>query len=292
MLLSNDRVRLRALEPEDLELLYRWENDPELWEVGNTLAPYSRYILKEYIAGSDRSIYESRQLRFMIEDCDTGTSVGIVDLFDFEPHPNRAACGIMLDRKYQGRGFATEALRLLMEYAYTFLKLHQLYVHIPVANEPSKKLFTRLGFVLNKKTDLIVNSFFKEFAEFPEIPIYLGGPVSPNRLFFIHSLGDNIIPDALKINDYLYFDGDFNALKRYILNGHPIDGKVKFFLGYSGWTEGQLNHEIKRNSWAVSHITTDNILSADGEGYWKDSVELLGNDYKTWTKYPKDPYLN
>ena len=80
MLLSNDRVRLRALEPEDLELLYRWENDPELWEVGNTLAPYSRYILKEYIAGSDRSIYESRQLRFMIEDCDTGTSVGIVDL--------------------------------------------------------------------------------------------------------------------------------------------------------------------------------------------------------------------
>ena len=69
-------------------------------------------------------------------------------------------------------------------------------------------------------------------------------------------------------------------------------GKVKFFLGYSGWTEGQLNHEIKRNSWAVSHITTDNILSADGEGYWKDSVELLGNDYKTWTKYPKDPYLN
>ena len=121
-----------------------------------------------------------------------------------------------------------------------------------------------MGFVLNKKTDLIVNSFFKEFAEFPEIPIYLGGPVSPNRLFFIHSLGDNIIPDALKINDYLYFDGDFNALKRYILNGHPIDGKVKFFLGYSGWTEGQLNHEIKRNSWAVSHITTDNILSADG----------------------------
>ena len=100
-----------------------------------------------------------------------------------------------------------------------------------------------MGFVLNKKTDLIVNSFFKEFAEFPEIPIYLGGPVSPNRLFFIHSLGDNIIPDALKINDYLYFDGDFNALKRYILNGHPIDGKVKFFLGYSGWTEGQLNHE-------------------------------------------------
>ena len=68
MLLSNDRVRLRALEPEDLELLYRWENDPELWEVGNTLAPYSRYILKEYIAGSDRSIYEGFQVRIASSD--------------------------------------------------------------------------------------------------------------------------------------------------------------------------------------------------------------------------------
>ncbi|MDD2953959.1 MAG: GNAT family N-acetyltransferase [Parabacteroides sp.] len=147
MLLSNDRVRLRALEPEDLELLYRWENDPELWEVGDTLAPYSRYILKECIEGSHLSIYESHQLRLMIEECATGITVGIVDLFDFEPRPNRAACGIMLDRRYQGHGFATEALRLLMEYAYSFLKIHQLYVHIPVANEPSKRLFARLGFV-------------------------------------------------------------------------------------------------------------------------------------------------
>ena len=87
-----------------------------------------------------------------------------------------------------------------------------------------------MGFVLNKKTDLIVNSFFKEFAEFPEIPIYLGGPVSPNRLFFIHSLGDNIIPDALKINDYLYFDGDFNALKRYPQRA-PNRWESEVFLG-------------------------------------------------------------
>lgn len=149
-----------------------------------------------------------------------------------------------------------------------------------------------MGFVLNKKTDLIVNTFFEELNDLPAIPVYLGGPVSSNRLFFIHSLGENIIPNALKINDHLYFDGDFDALKRYILNGHTIDGKVKFFLGYSGWQEGQLTHEIKRNSWVVSHITADNILSAEGEGYWKDSVELLGKDYKTWTKFPKDPYLN
>ena len=149
-----------------------------------------------------------------------------------------------------------------------------------------------LGFVLNKKTDLIVNTFFPELEEYPEIPIYLGGPVSANRLFFIHSLGDLIVPDSVKIKDRLYFDGDFEALKRYIQNGHSIEGKVKFFLGYSGWTEGQLGNEISRNSWVVSHAAKENVLLADGESFWKNSLEQLGSNYEAWTKYPKDPYLN
>lgn len=149
-----------------------------------------------------------------------------------------------------------------------------------------------MGFVLNKKTDLIVNTFFKELEAFPEIPIYLGGPVSANRLFFIHSLGDLIIPDALKLNEHLYFDGNFEALKRYILNGHSIEGKVKFFLGYSGWTEGQLAGEIDRNSWVVSQATNRSVLVADGESYWKRTLESLGSQYQTWTKYPKEPCLN
>lgn len=124
-----------------------------------------------------------------------------------------------------------------------------------------------MGFVLNKKTDLIVNTFFPELEEYPEIPIYLGGPVSANRLFFIHSLGDLIVPDSVKIKDHLYFDGDFEALKRYIQNGHSIEGKVKFFLGYSGWTEGQLGNEINKNSWVVSHAAKENVLLADGESF-------------------------
>ena len=149
-----------------------------------------------------------------------------------------------------------------------------------------------MGFVLNKKTDLIVNTFFPELEEYPEIPIYLGGPVSANRLFFIHSLGDLIVPDSVKIKDRLYFDGDFEALKRYIQNGHSIEGKVKFFLGYSGWTEGQLGNEINKNSWVVSHAAKENVLLADGESFWKNSLEQLGSNYEACTKYPKDPYLN
>ena len=149
-----------------------------------------------------------------------------------------------------------------------------------------------MGFVLNKKTDLIVNTFFPELEEYPEIPIYLGGPVGANRLFFIHSLGDLIVPDSVKIKDRLYFDGDFEALKRYMQNGHSIEGKVKFSLGYSGWTEGQLGNEINKNSWVVSHAAKENVLLADGESFWKNSLEQLGSNYEAWTKYPKDPYLN
>lgn len=149
-----------------------------------------------------------------------------------------------------------------------------------------------MGFILNKKTDLLVNSFFKDFQELPQMPIYLGGPVSANRLFFLHSLGETVIQGALKINEHLYFDGNFENLRAYILSGHPIEGKVKFFLGYSGWSEGQLNNEILQNSWAVTHATPADIFSANGDAYWKDCVKLLGNGYKNWTKYPKDPYMN
>lgn len=149
-----------------------------------------------------------------------------------------------------------------------------------------------MGFVLNKKTELQVNTFFPELEDLPEMPIFLGGPVSPNRLFFIHSLGDLIIPNSVKLTDHLYFDGQFEALKRYILKGHPIEGRVKFFLGYSGWTEGQLGNEIKRNSWVVSHASDNNIMLANGETFWKHSLESLGSQYKTWTKYPKEPSLN
>lgn len=147
-LLENEVIRLRALEPEDLEPLYRWENNPELWGVGNTLSPYSRYILKEYIAESHRDIFETKQLRLMIELRSTGAAIGTVDLYDLDIHHRRAGVGVLLDPVYQGGGLATEAVNLLVEYVHSLLKLHQLYAHIPVNNESSKALFTRCGFTI------------------------------------------------------------------------------------------------------------------------------------------------
>lgn len=155
--LESEIIRLRALEPEDLELLYRWENNPELWSLGNTMSPYSRYILKEYIRESHRDLFDLRQLRLMIELCSTGEVIGTVDLYDFEPHHHRAGIGVLIDPLYQRYGYATETMSVLIKYAFSFLKLHQLYVHIPVGNEASKALFARCGFtVTGIMTDWII----------------------------------------------------------------------------------------------------------------------------------------
>ena len=148
-----------------------------------------------------------------------------------------------------------------------------------------------MGFILNKKTVLWVNDFFDGFDDIPQIPVYLGGPVSSDRLFFIHSLG-NLIPDSVKIGDNLYFGGDFEALRYYILSRKPVYENIKFFLGYSGWTENQLYGEIKQDSWLVSRSSNRNIMLAEGESFWKHSVELVGGSYMTWINYPKDPILN
>ena len=148
-----------------------------------------------------------------------------------------------------------------------------------------------MGFVLNKKTGLWVNDFFEGFENASRIPIYLGGPVSSDHLYFVHSLG-NIIPDSVQIDDNLYFDGDFESINYYIMSGQPVEGKIKFFLGYSGWTENQLDGEIGQDSWLVSKPLGHNLLLAEGESFWKHSVELVGGSYITWINYPKDPILN
>ena len=144
-MLENDLIKLRALEPEDLDVFHKWENDTTLWSWSCTLAPYSRYELREYIL-STKDIFESKQLRFVIQLKKDEKPVGMIDLYDFEPYHKRAAVGIIIDEGYQNRGLAGAALTLLCNYSFSFLKLHQLYAFIPVKNEHSKRLFLRSGF--------------------------------------------------------------------------------------------------------------------------------------------------
>ena len=145
-LLKNDKVTLRALEPTDLDALYRWENDTSLWEVGASIAPYSRKQLWDYIENYDGDIYNARQLRLMIISNQTGETVGTIDIYDFDPTNRRAAIGILIDSSHTGSGYGTAAVGLVAEYTKSTLGMHQLYVYIPVDNKPSIGLFRKCGF--------------------------------------------------------------------------------------------------------------------------------------------------
>ncbi len=149
--LESENIRLRALEPADVELLFKWENDPDLWLISNTLVPYSKYILRQYIKNSRLDIYQTKQLRMMIDlkqEDGVGT-IGAIDLFDFDPYHLRAGIGILIkEEKDRRKGFASEALKLFLLYCFQTLQLHQVYCNVSADNASSLKLFQKQGFVI------------------------------------------------------------------------------------------------------------------------------------------------
>lgn len=142
------KISLRALEPEDLELLYEWENDNSYWMISNTTTPFSKYTLKRYLKNSHKNIYETGQLRLMVEISDEKKTIGTIDIFDFDPFHKRAGIGILIaDEKERRKGYASMALKCLTEYCFKTLQLHQLYCNILANNCESLDLFRKLGFV-------------------------------------------------------------------------------------------------------------------------------------------------
>ncbi|MBQ8096794.1 MAG: GNAT family N-acetyltransferase [Prevotella sp.] len=138
-------VSLRAMEPEDLDMLYRIENDAQLWDVGATNVPYSRYTLHDYIAHASGDIYADRQVRLIAENAD-GHPVGIVDIVNFEPRHCRAEVGIVVERPLRRRCYAQAVLRELHHYARHVLHLHQLFALIAADNEAACALFRKMGY--------------------------------------------------------------------------------------------------------------------------------------------------
>lgn len=167
-MLENKIIKLRAVEPEDLERLYAWENNPLLWDVGNTRNPYSRFVLRQYIVDSDKDIYENKQLRLMMVSVKTGETVGTVDLFDFDIHNSRIALGLFVDTAFQGKGFAKEALHLVEDYVFNFLQLNQLYCHISENNIASRKLFEKE----NYETNGILKNWIKTIEGYENIIVF------------------------------------------------------------------------------------------------------------------------
>jgi len=143
-----EKIRLRALEPEDLELLYNWENNLSYWIISNTVSPFSKYTLKRYVENSHKSIYETGQLRLMIDHITDKVSIGTIDIFDFDPFHKRAGLGILIaNEDYRRKGYATMALTCLVDYCFRTLQLHQLYCNILTNNCESIDLFKKMGFV-------------------------------------------------------------------------------------------------------------------------------------------------
>lgn len=146
MKLKGKVVSLRAIEPSDIDVLYQWENDTETWNVSNTQTPYSRFVLEQYIASAHQDIYSVKQLRLMICN-EEERAVGSIDLFDFDPNHLRAGIGILVaDQSDRKKGYAFDALNVLVDYCFSVLNLHQLYCNITIDNEASILLFQKQGF--------------------------------------------------------------------------------------------------------------------------------------------------
>lgn len=145
--LHGQTIYLRALEPEDLEFVYAIENDESIWEVSNTITPYSKFLIRQYLENAHQDIYEAKQLRMAICKKENATAIGLIDLFDFDVRNKRAGIGIIIQHEIdRSSGFGKEALKLVIDYSFEHMQLHQLYANIGTENKASLSLFTTFGF--------------------------------------------------------------------------------------------------------------------------------------------------
>lgn len=145
MFLKTDHTFLRALEPGDIDFLYALENDVTVWHIGNTLMPYSKFVLEQYLENAALDLYTIKQLRLVI--CNQNhEAVGAIDLFDFDPLHRRAGIGVMILAEHRSNGHASDALKLLLQYCQQTLQLHQVYCSVTTTNLASINLFSKADF--------------------------------------------------------------------------------------------------------------------------------------------------
>lgn len=146
------------------------------------------------------------------------------------------------------------------------------------------------GIIMNKPLGTKLNEIADVFEDF-DAPVFLGGPVAENQIFFMHTLGD-LIPDSYQIMDGLYWGGDTDSLNTLIATGIANKENTRFFLGYSGWESGQLIDELVRNSWLVGKANSHLLLNTPTKSMWKDFVTRTGKEYAMWSRFPKNPEDN
>lgn len=145
MFAQNENIIIRAAEPQDATLIYKWENDREIWRVSETYMPYSLYQIEEFLLNNN-DLFSVRQIRFIIERKEDRQNIGCIDLYDFDPMHLRAGIGILLQKEFRKQGFAKDALELLIDYCFNVLMLKQIYCLIDTLNTDSLNLFKKIGF--------------------------------------------------------------------------------------------------------------------------------------------------
>lgn len=150
------------------------------------------------------------------------------------------------------------------------------------------------GVVMNNRTEYLLGELLDGVEAQEDIPVFCGGPLGQDRLYFIHTLGPDIVPRARRYAPGLYVGGDFDSIIGYINQGYPAEGAVRFFVGYSTWCEGQLDRELGQDTWAlgIQPLHPSDMLRGAGDSYWHRNVRALGAAYRSWTLFPRNVAAN
>ncbi len=147
-----------------------------------------------------------------------------------------------------------------------------------------------VGFILNKKLDIRVSDAISGFEGWDE-NLNMGGPVAPDTLHYLHTMGQ-LIPQSVRVDDDIFWGGDIDTIRMLIMDGSVNRSQIRFFLGYSGWSAGQLERELGENSWVIARVMSETIMNSRGRDSWKRVLTGLKNKYRVWANFPESPEMN
>jgi len=187
-----------------------------------------------------------------------------------------------------------------MSLNYTLLEKGKILIAEPLLGDPN---FDRtvvlladhneegtVGFVLNRPVDILFDDLVLDFPAF-DADIFEGGPVQGDNLFYLHRKGD-LIPGSEEIMDGVFWGGDLDVLKEMIALEMVLPSDIRFFLGYSGWSAGQLHNELEQKAWLVAESDAELVFETEVDGLWSTIMKQLGGEYALWHNAPMDPSLN
>jgi len=147
-----------------------------------------------------------------------------------------------------------------------------------------------VGFILNKKLDLKISAAIEGFEGLDEY-LNMGGPVAPDTLHYLHNVGE-MIPESVHIGGNIFWGGDIETIRKLIRDRKIEKSQIRFFLGYSGWSAGQLEHELKEDSWMIAKVNPEIVMNSRGEDTWKRVLRGFSNKYRMWAEFPESPEMN